>query len=132
MCFASLTKGYTAIAIQAFASAERLGVLDELMGAVEAVIPGVSGRIRAGVTGMAPKAYRWVGEMEEISRTHEEAGWVGEDMFSGAAGVYRVVAEGTVLGEERVGRRDRGQTVEDVARAVAEGLEGRKGKEKKE
>jgi hypothetical protein len=61
-----------------------------------------------------------------------EGGGVGEsleDMFTGAAGVYRVVAEDTVLGKEKVGKRERGTTVEDVAKAVAEGLEDRKAKE---
>lgn len=145
MCFASLTKGYTAIAIQAFSTAHSLGVLPELQQAIETTIPGAKDRLEKGVTGMAPKAYRWVGEMEEIAATlREEGGWNGraegdvegggvgeslEDMFTGAAGVYRVVAEDTVLGKEKVGKRERGTTVEDVAKAVAEGLEDRKAKE---
>jgi hypothetical protein len=145
MCFASLTKGYTAIAIQAFSTAHALGVLPELQEAVETTIPGVKDRLEKGVAGMAPKAYRWVAEMEEIAATfRDEGGWDGraegdveeagegerlEDMFTGAAGVYRVVAQDTVLGGEKVGKRERGTTVEDVAKAVAEGLEGRKSQE---
>lgn len=142
MCFASLTKGYTAIAIQAFSTAHSLGVLPDLQQAIETTSPGVKDRLEKGVTGMSPKAYRWVGEMEEIAATfREEGGWNGraegdvegggegerlEDMFTGAAGVYRVVAEDTVLGREKVGKRERGTTVEDVAKAVAEGLQERK------
>ncbi|KAB5563435.1 6-phosphogluconate dehydrogenase [Coniochaeta sp. 2T2.1] len=173
MCFASLTKGFTAIAIQAFSTAHRLGVMEHLTQAVETTIPGMKGRIERGVTGMPPKAYRWVREMEEIAATHRDDGgfenWKGRerggegepgqidgedegegegdweregkrnravqgkgkgkskgggaDMFTGAAGTFELVAHGTVLGEEKVGRRKRGRTVEDVARAVAEGLE---------
>lgn len=133
MCFASLTKGYTAIAVQSYATAERLGVLDDLVRAVDKGLPaGVGERITKGMVGMCPKAYRWVGEMDEIARTHGEAGWIAsdgtEDMFSGAAGIYRLVAEGTVLGREKVGRRERGVDVADVAKAVGDGLARRKEK----
>ncbi|KAH8905436.1 6-phosphogluconate dehydrogenase [Coniochaeta sp. PMI_546] len=134
MCFASLTKGHTAIAIQAFTTAHRLGVLDHLNSAIEQTLPGLKGRIEKGVTGMAPKAYRWVREMEEISATHRDEGGFGEveaDIFTGAARVYGLVADGTVLGEEKVGRRKRGTTVEDVAGAVAEGLEVLEGRKKR-
>ncbi|KAK3079160.1 hypothetical protein LTS18_005585 [Coniosporium uncinatum] len=77
---------------------------------------------------MSPKAYRWVDEMREIGRTFEgEGGWHGgeEGVFGRVAEVYRFVAEGTVLGEERTEERVRGKTAEDVAEAVVEGLEGR-------
>lgn len=134
MCFASLTKGHTAIAIQAFTTAHRLGVLDHLNSAIEQTLPGLKARIEKGVTGMAPKAYRWVREMEEISATHRDEGGFGEveaDIFTGAARVYGLVADGTVLGEEKVGRRKRGTTVEDVAGAVAEGLEVLEGRRKR-
>ena len=47
---------------------------------------------------MAPKAYRWVREMEEISKTHIEEGGFDPELFLGAAGVYRSVADDTVLG----------------------------------
>jgi len=46
-------------------------------------------------------------------------------VFGRVAEVYRFVAEGTVLGEERTGERGRGTTAEDVAEAVVEGLERR-------
>ncbi|OIW34866.1 6-phosphogluconate dehydrogenase [Coniochaeta ligniaria NRRL 30616] len=134
MCFASLTKGYTAIAIQAFTTAHRLGVLDHLNSALEQTVPGLRGRLEKGVTGMPPKAYRWVREMEEISATHRDEGGFGEvgaDIFTGAARVYGLVADGTVLGEEKVGRRKRGTTVEDVALAVGEGLEVLEGRGKR-
>lgn len=126
MCFASLSKGYTATAVQAFTTAHRLGVVGHLREAVEKTIPSMKPWLDRGVTGMPPKAYRWVREMEEIADTHrEEGGWGevgGADIFTGAARVYGFVADGTVLGEEKVGGRVRGTSVEDVARAVAEGL----------
>lgn len=39
---------------------------------------------------------------------------------------YVVVADETILGEERTESRKRGRTVEDVAEAVSEGLKGTK------
>lgn len=120
MCFASLSKGQTAIAVQAFATASRLGVLDELRAAMGSEQVA---RIDRSLVAVPPKAYRFVREMEEIARTHREEGGFGGDMFGGAAEVYRAVAEDTVLGREKVGQRKRGLTAEDVAAAVAEGLE---------
>ncbi|KAM7194744.1 putative 6-phosphogluconate dehydrogenase [Rhypophila sp. PSN 637] len=145
MCFASLSKGYAAIAVQTVTTAYRLGVLDHLKDSLRQLSPANLERMERAVVGMAPKAYRWVREMEEISKTHAEDGGFltfaqgeTESIFDGAAGIFRFVAEGTVLGEEKVAtagsgsnKRVRGTTSEDVARCMAEGLEEREKKRKK-
>ena len=80
---------------------------------------------------MPPKAYRWVREMEEISRTFSEEGGFDtgrHNVFGAVAEIYKSVAEETVLGQEKVGKRKRGQDAEDVAKAMAEGLEKKKKK----
>lgn len=59
MCFASLTKGMTALAIQSFTTAHRLDVLGELQGHLEEYSPKTLALAKGGVTGMPPKAYRW-------------------------------------------------------------------------
>ncbi|KAK7745511.1 hypothetical protein SLS53_003010 [Cytospora paraplurivora] len=123
MCFASLAKGYSAIAVQSFTTAHRLGVLDSLKEAMQEIVPARVKQTEDALVGMPPKAYRWVREMEEISKTHAEEGGFEEDLFKGAAGVFKAVAEDTVLGQEKVGQRKRGRTGEDVAVAMAEGLE---------
>ncbi|EON97900.1 putative 6-phosphogluconate dehydrogenase protein [Phaeoacremonium minimum UCRPA7] len=123
MCFASLSKGYTAIAIQSYTTAQRLGVLGDLQEALAALAPARVVQTEKGLVGMAPKAYRWVREMEEISKTHVEEGGFEPFIFQGAAGVYKSVAEDTVLGQEKIGQRKRGRTAEDIAAAMAEGLE---------
>lgn len=75
---------------------------------------------------MAPKAGRWVEEMREIGGAFgEEGGWQEENIFSKVAGVYDFVAEGTVLGGERTGERNRGQSYGDAVGAIREGLDGR-------
>ncbi|KAI0869359.1 6-phosphogluconate dehydrogenase [Hypoxylon argillaceum] len=128
MCFASLTKGFTSLAIQSFTTAKRLGVLDELCGELEARAPGHWKAAERGVVGMAPKAYRWVREMEEIAVTFDEEGGFPPDLFRGVADVYRAVAEDSVLGDEKVGKRKRGLDVHDMAAAMAEGLENKRKK----
>ncbi|KAK1754938.1 6-phosphogluconate dehydrogenase [Echria macrotheca] len=132
MCFASLSKGYAAIATQAVTTAKRHGVFAELEDSLQQLAPAQLARMRSAVVGMPPKAYRWVHEMHEISATHagqdddEGEGFAPEFMFRGAAEVFRTVAEDTVLGGEKVGKRVRGQTAEDVADAMVEGLRERK------
>lgn len=122
MCFASLTKGYAALAIQAFTTAEQLGVLQALQESTQEITPQRVKHTESALVSMPPKAYRWVHEMEEIARTHAEDGGFDDTLFRGAAGVFKAVAEDTVLGKEKVGKRERGQTGADVAAAMAEGL----------
>jgi len=69
MCFASMTKGLTAIAIQAFTTASRLGVEKELVQHLEKYSPKTGELVKGGLVGMPPKAYRWVAEMEMIGET---------------------------------------------------------------
>ncbi|KAI1092722.1 6-phosphogluconate dehydrogenase C-terminal domain-like protein [Rostrohypoxylon terebratum] len=128
MCFASFSKGFTSLAIQSFTTAHRLGVLDVMKEELATVLPTHLKIAEKSVVGMAPKAYRWVGEMEEIARTLSEEGGFDPDSFVGAAKVYRIVADETVLGQEKIGKRKRGTTVEDVALAVAEGLQNKRKK----
>ncbi|KAI1334014.1 6-phosphogluconate dehydrogenase [Xylariaceae sp. FL0016] len=128
MCFASFSKGLTSIAIQSFTTAKRLGVLDELRSEMQDIMPTNWKSGERGVINMAPKAYRWVKEMEEIALTFEEEGGFPQDSFQGAAKVYRTVAEDTDLGKEKVGKRKRGLDVDDMAAAMAEGMGSKKKK----
>lgn len=127
MCFASLTKGFTALAIQSFTTAHRLGVTTELQEHLSNYSPKTL-ELTKGITTMPPKAYRWVREMQEISATfHEDGGFdEDEDIFGGIAGVYDLVANGTDLGLEKTEDRKRGMDREDVAKLMSEGIEKRK------
>lgn len=60
-CFATTTKGFTALVIQAFTTASNLGVLPILVGEMDQRIPGLL-KAAGSVTAMPPKAYRWVHE----------------------------------------------------------------------
>lgn len=128
MCFGSLTKGLTALAIQSFTTAHRLDVLPELQEHLKEYSPKTWDLASKSLTVMPPKAYRWVREMEEIAATFEvDGGFTKEEsVFGGVARTYGLVADGTELGKEKTGERKRGRTAEDVALLMSEGIERRK------
>ena len=128
MCFASMTKGLTAIAIQSFATAHKLGVLDQLQSHLKQYSPKTGELAAKGLVGMPPKAYRWVDEMKEIANTFHDNGGFERDMFNGVSEVYRLVADDTELGQEKTESRKVGKTLEEVAKLVAEGIERKKTK----
>ncbi|KAK5136217.1 hypothetical protein LTR08_003824 [Meristemomyces frigidus] len=129
MCFAALSKGFTALAIQTLTTAHNLGCMPELKQHLEAFNPGAAKSVES-VTRMPPKAYRWVREMEEIAETMEADGAFegAESIFRPIAQVYELVASGTELGNEQTEDRKRGKTVEDMALLMSEGTARRKEK----
>ncbi|KAF2435597.1 6-phosphogluconate dehydrogenase C-terminal domain-like protein [Tothia fuscella] len=121
-CFASMTKGFTALAIQSFTTASKLGVLDQLQDYVGTHNPRALAQAERGLTSMPPKSGRWVAEMQEIGKTFkEDGGWTEGGVFEQIAEVYEFIAKETPLGEEQSGKRNRGNTVYDVVAAVEEG-----------
>lgn len=127
MCFASLSKGFTALAIQSYTTAQSLGVLDDLKTELDVFSPEIRTRAEKGLVGMPPKAYRWIHEMEQIAETHEaDGGFRGEESsFRSIARVYELVKE-SELGREVTEKRVRGTTAEDVAVLMGESMERRK------
>ena len=91
MCFAAYTKGSVALLAAILATAEKLGVreaLHEQWNRDDAQFAeSVPRRIRAN----SGKAWRFAGEMEEISETFRDAGLPGE-FHAAAAIVYRRLA----------------------------------------
>jgi 3-hydroxyisobutyrate dehydrogenase-like beta-hydroxyacid dehydrogenase len=120
MCYAALTKGLTALSTELMVAAEALGLSEPLRAEMEISQSTLLGIMKKGVPGMPPKAYRWVGEMEEIARTFEEVG-LTPLIHQGAAEMYRFV-ESTPLGQETPENRTRGQTLDDVVTILAEAL----------
>jgi hypothetical protein len=122
-CYASLTKGFTALAIQSFSTASKLGVLPALQEYIQESQPANNERAKRGLTSMPPKAGRWVEEMREIGKTFgEDGGWSEANVFSQVAEVYEFIAKGTELGEEHSLNRKRGKDVDDVVAAIGEGM----------
>jgi 3-hydroxyisobutyrate dehydrogenase-like beta-hydroxyacid dehydrogenase len=92
MCYAAWTKGSAAmlLAIRGLADAE--GVTNALLDEWAKSQPGLEDRSRVAAVGMAPKAWRFVGEMEEIAETFREAG-LPDQFHLGAAALYTLLRE---------------------------------------
>ena len=125
MCFATLTKGVQALAIQSFVTAEIEGIGPELRAEMEGVQAALLKSLTSSLPGMPPKAYRWVGEMEEVAKTYGDLGLTPKT-FEGAADVYRFV-ESTPLGKEVVENRTMGTDLEDLVARLAAALWERQG-----
>ncbi|OJD35260.1 6-phosphogluconate dehydrogenase c-terminal domain-like protein [Diplodia corticola] len=122
-CFAAMTKGFYALALQSFTTAHGLGLLPELRAQLAASFPALAAAADRGAVGMQHKAYRWEGEMREVAETlRAEGGWgaAGQDaVFDGVAEVYRVVAEETGLGTEEGRKGEVEGVVGELAVAAA-------------
>lgn len=121
MCYGALTKGLQALATELLVAARLAGVDEALQSEQEETMPEVLGWLRGMMPIMPPKAYRWVGEMEEIGSFFAELGMTS-DILSGAADMYRFVKE-TPLGRESPESRDPGQSLESVVVALANELQ---------
>jgi 3-hydroxyisobutyrate dehydrogenase-like beta-hydroxyacid dehydrogenase len=91
MCYAAYTKGSSALLLAIRALAEAEGVDKPLLAEWEISQPGLADRSRGAAAGSAAKAWRFVGEMEEIAATFREVGLPGE-FHDAAAVIYRQLA----------------------------------------
>jgi 3-hydroxyisobutyrate dehydrogenase-like beta-hydroxyacid dehydrogenase len=91
MCFAAYSKGTTALLCAILATAEDLGVRQELARQWERDNSGFPDEAARRARGVTAKAWRFAGEMEEIASTFREAGMPGE-FHTAAAIVYRRLA----------------------------------------
>jgi len=91
MAYAAFTKGSSALLLAVNALAEHAGVRDALVAEWMISQPGLVKRSANTALGTSRKAWRFAGEMEEISRTFAEAGLPGE-IHAGAADVFQRMA----------------------------------------
>jgi len=122
MCYAALTKGFTALATETLVAARLLGVSDELAKELADSQAQHHATMARQIPRMPSVAHRWIGEMEEIAKTFAELGLTPR-ILEGAADLYRFAAS-TPVGAERPETRDmrRGldETVDALARAAEE------------
>ena len=85
MSYAGITKGITAVGSMMMLAATRAGVADKLRGELDRSHPAFVANFQRAVPDMFDKAYRFVGEMEEI------ADFAGEDKQ--AKQMYRAIAD---------------------------------------
>jgi Domain of unknown function (DUF1932) len=107
-----------AMAIQSLGTAHANGLLEQLLDLLKK-----HNRLESisYLTSMPPKAYRWVGEMEEISKTFRDEGF-DPRIFIGAAETFKWISEETEPGKEIIEHRDKGQDIEHVCYWIVQGL----------
>lgn len=91
MCYAAYTKGTTALLCAIVGTADANGVLPELENQWARWGSGFPEQTRSRTTRSTAKAWRFVGEMEEIAATFEEAGLPG-GFHTASADIYRRLA----------------------------------------
>ena len=91
MSYAGITKGTTAIAAAMLLGAARFGCGEALIAELSKSQPEMLKRMRGGIPGMYDKAYRWVGEMEEIS-DFLGSNPPSRDMYAAIARLYEYLA----------------------------------------
>jgi 3-hydroxyisobutyrate dehydrogenase-like beta-hydroxyacid dehydrogenase len=115
MVYAASTKGTTALWTELMVAARAMGLEDALMAEFGENHPIVTRNLRS-IPGMAHKAGRWVGEMEEIAATFEGLGMTPK-ILEGAADMYRFV-KSTPLGA--LTSRDPHPALDEVIGTLAE------------
>src|ERR1700726_4008981 len=93
MSYAGITKGTTAIAAAMLLGAARFGCGEALIAELSKSQPEMLQRMRGNIPRMYDKAYRWVGEMEEIS-DFLGANKPSSDMYAAIARLYEFLAAG--------------------------------------
>ena len=91
MCYAAYSKGSTALLCAVLATAQRLGVREPLFKQWAQDDAGFPEQASQRVRRVTAKAWRFAGEMEEISSTFADAGLPG-DFHHAAAIIYRSLA----------------------------------------
>ena len=115
MLYAALTKGTAALHASTLMAAKSLGLFDDLIHELE---QSQSGTLTAmgRVNSISAQAFRWIGEMEEIASTFEDAG-VTPNIHAGAAETFQKISDSSI-GRERVGTVDQDRTLEDTVAAM--------------
>ena len=91
MCYAAYTKGTTALLAAILATAETLGVRNELYEQWDMGDQGFSEQVNRRTQRVTAKAWRFEGEMKEIAETFREAG-LPDGFHESAAEIYRRMA----------------------------------------
>lgn len=94
-CFAALSKGFTALALQSYTTATSLRVLPDLKHYLDIYNPSAREKAEKSIVGCTGKAYRWVEEMHQIGDTFAQQGGFAEQarVFREIADVYQGLAD---------------------------------------
>jgi len=92
MAYAGWTKGAAALLMTQYAFAQQQHVASALVEEWALSQPGLANKLNNACTGNAPKAWRFVGEMNEIANSLEDAG-LPRHWFDSAAETYQRLSE---------------------------------------
>lgn len=116
MCYASLTKGKMALYSSALITANRLNIyeflISELADSQKSMLQEMN-----GVNSLSTKAFRWVGEMNEISDTFDSQGTT-KYIHRGASEMFDLIAD-SPLGSERPETYDSNRTLEETINVLS-------------
>lgn len=91
MSYAAITKGLTALGTVSMLASSQAGAADALRQELAASQPALLAFLTRSVPDMFSKAYRFVGEMEEISSFATSD--AGRDIYQGIADLYQQIAD---------------------------------------
>ena len=91
MAYAAWTKGSAALLLSVFALAEHHGLGESLEKEWDLSQPGLKKKLDGVALGNAPKGWRFVGEMQQIAQTLDDAGQ-NPGAFESAAAIYQAMA----------------------------------------
>ena len=92
MCYASLTKGSSALLISLILLAERLNVLDHLFDELKYSQNDTLNKIKKSFPVISSKSERWIAEMEEIGSTYYE-NKLNPGAFDNASYIYKLISK---------------------------------------
>ena len=115
MVYAALTKGSAALHASTLMTAKSLGLFDDLICELEESQPATLNAMNR-VNSISAQAFRWIGEMEEISATFKDAG-ITPNIHTGAAETFQKISDSSI-GHERVGTVDQNRTLQDTVAAM--------------
>lgn len=123
MTYAGLTKASWTLWTAVLLTAERMGLKDELIAEFDHSQAETLKKMRGKVPFIPADAGRWIGEMEEIAKTFDEAG-VTPGFHEGAAWIFRLLDETPFAAETRE-TLDTSRTLEDSIDAYGAALAAR-------
>ena len=92
MCYASLTKGSSALLISLILLADKLNVLDYLFDELKYSQNDTINKIKKSFPVISSKSERWIGEMEEIGSTYY-ANELNAGVFDNASYIYKLISK---------------------------------------
>ena len=120
MCYASMTKGITALQTELMMAAEAMGLSEHLLAEFQNSQGTMIQRMERGIPSMPAKSRRWVSEMQEIEATYESLGMTPH-IFRGVSQMYELIGS-TSLGDETPEARDNERTLQETIQLLAQHL----------